>query len=649
MKIITRYFNYINTLYNYEVSGLPLAIFRIFYGLVLFGEILQIFYFRHLIFDPIPYSDIATFSVTPFFVIWLAAIGLIIFGLFTKTATLINYLFTVFIMGFSFHSGPAALHEYHLDSELITVAFVLMFMPISRRLSLDRLIEILKYSSVHLDYFPKMTVSSINYVLLTLVAGLIYFDSIFYKYSSPMWLNGLGIWLPASQPWASWLNLNWILNQKYLILFLGYFTLLFQTTYIFLVWFKKLKPIYIWVGIGLHIGIFFAFPIPWFALGMVAIYVGLISSETYLRFIHFCFRKSKKTLIFLYDKECPLCNRLRLIIEYIDYRKAILFQNVQDHALDFRALDAIEKKELLNNVYSIDHFGRIYSGIDTYHQLMSRVWLFKPISYLLYIPPLKWLGNLFYNYIAKHRIRYGCNEMTCGISTKRSTFPLVNDEIKILQTLSAKDIKVKSVGIFIAFIVISQLILIQKSFLMQHIYSSVGMSETTIQTINSFSEKYQNIVYPYTGLTAHPVFMDYHFKNYNHEIAIIYQNGDQSAYLPIIDEKGQASWYASGREWVYWSFRTNITTTGETKTLDLCQFELNTNKILYFWGHQKKIDLSQGHFIVQMKQLNVPYHFEYNHLKNMMEKSWVPIGEVTFKNNTFVYTWKRDELLDYMK
>lgn len=55
MKIMFSYYNFIKKLYEKEESGLALALFRIVYGLVVLAEVWQIFYFRHLIFDPIPY------------------------------------------------------------------------------------------------------------------------------------------------------------------------------------------------------------------------------------------------------------------------------------------------------------------------------------------------------------------------------------------------------------------------------------------------------------------------------------------------------------------------------------------------------------------------------------------------------------------
>ena len=60
----------------------------------------------------------------------------------------------------------------------------------------------------------------------------------------------------------------------------------------------------------------------------------------------------------------------------------------------------------------------------------------------------------------------------------------------------------------------------------------------------------------YLGLHGHPVFMDYHFRNYNHVVGVKYvpENGP-SEWLPITTEEGQPSWYCTGRQWVAWTFR----------------------------------------------------------------------------------------------
>ncbi|MCR8710569.1 DCC1-like thiol-disulfide oxidoreductase family protein [Aliarcobacter butzleri] len=626
MKIITGYYNFIKKLYEKEESGLALALFRIVYSLVVFAEVWQIFYFRHLIFDPIPYIHEAPFLVYPMLVIWLFFITLLVVGLFTRTAAWVNYMMTVLFLGFTFSLGASSEHNYHIDKEFIPVALLLIFMPISRRLSIDSLLEKIKYSNTKYEHIPKSSVSSLNYIILILAAGLIYFDSIFYKFYSPMWLNGLGVWLPASLPWATWLDLSFILNQEYLIKFLGYLTLFFQVTYIFFVWFKKFKLFYLLVGIGLHIGIVLAFPIPWFGLAMVALYIGIIPSDFYSNLYKKIFRNKKKpTLKFYFDENCPLCNRLRIIVQYFDNGRNIEFLSAQQEAHKNELLKNIPIQELLDNVYSVDNKNSVLIGIDTYVKVLNKVWIFKPIGLLLYLPFIKSIGARIYGFIAKHRITYGCTEDSCNIPINKTIY-IEGDEskIKILQNLDLKTIKIFFVAFFIAWLSLSQLVMIQSSLLMNHIYNKFN-----IPTANSIVNLYRDIFYPFTGLSQHAVFMDSHFQNYNHTVAVVYESKNGEVFLPIIDEQGHASLYDSGRQWVNYSFSVS------NKDFKSDQYVNGVKKYIYFWAHKNNIDLTNAIFRIKYKYNQVPYEWEKDLLKKALEKPWKDAGIIGWKNGVF--------------
>lgn len=631
MKIMSNYYSYIKKLYEKEESGLALALFRIAYGIVVFAEIFQIFYFRHLIFDPVPYVQEAPFLVYPMLIMWLGAIALLILGLFTKISAITNYIMTVLFLGFTFNFGSVSDYNYHIDKILIPIAFLLIFMPISRRLSIDRLLEKIKFSSTTYEYKGKETVSSLNYIVLVLAAGLIYLDSIFYKFYSPMWLEGLGVWLPASLPWATWLDLSFILNQEYLIKFLGYLTLFFQVTYIFFVWIKKIKVFYLLIGIGLHFGIALAYPIPWFALAMVALYIGIIPSSFYSNvYTKFLKRQKKPSLTFYYDENCPLCNRLRIIVQYFDNGRNILFLSAQKEALKNELLKNISLKELLDNVYSIDNKNTIHSGINTYVKVLNKVWVFKPIGFLLYIPFFKLIGAKIYGYIAQHRVTYGCAKDTCSMPIAVNTYSEQDDsKIKILQNLDLKTIKISLTALFIGWLVISQFMMIQSSLLMNHIYTKLNVSENILKYVNEGANLYKNVFYPFIGLSQHAVFMDYHFENYNHTVALAYQDKNKEVFLPMIDEKGQASWYDNGRQWVNYSFRVS------NKTFDVNQYGEEVKKYIYFWAYKNNIDLTNATFNVKYKYNEVPYEWKKDVLKNGLNKPWKEGGTIGWKDGKF--------------
>src|SRR5690606_15745147 len=184
-------------LYDKQIDAKGLAVFRIAFALVLLGEVIQLYYFRHLTFDKIPYLIPGEIEMWPILLFWMGALIFVILGLFTRTAAIINYILTVVVV------GTISSFEYHMFYSYLIISFLFIFLPLSKTFSLDRLLLKLKYSNTRFRYNPPQTVSVLAYYLPLLMGiGFVYFDSLFFKYTSHLWLNGLGMWLPASMPQA---------------------------------------------------------------------------------------------------------------------------------------------------------------------------------------------------------------------------------------------------------------------------------------------------------------------------------------------------------------------------------------------------------------------------------------------------------------
>ncbi|MDM1521666.1 hypothetical protein, partial [Myroides odoratimimus] len=166
-----------------------------------------------------------------------------------------------------------------------------------------------KYSNTKFEYNPPAEVSVLAYFIPILVGvAFVYFDSIFFKFSSEFWMKGLGMWLPTSVPPIILNDLQFLLNQEYLMYFLGYLTLVFEAIFLFTFFRKRWRVPLLIIGIGLHVGILICYPIPWFALGMCSLYLLMVPISWWALF----FGTNKKrlpTITFYYDGECPLCNR----------------------------------------------------------------------------------------------------------------------------------------------------------------------------------------------------------------------------------------------------------------------------------------------------------------------------------------------------
>lgn len=308
-----------------------------------------------------------------------------------------------------------------------------------------------------------------------------------------------------------------------------------------------------------------------------------------------------------------------------------MFLSAQQEAHKNEKLKKYSTKELLDNVYSTDKQGRVYSGINTYVKVLNKVWILKPIGVFLYVPFVKSIGAKVYGYIAEHRVTYGCTEDTCSMPITTNNYVEQDDsKVKILQNLDLKTVKVFFTAFFIGWLVISQLIMIQSSLLMNHIYSKMNVPEIALKYINGGANLYKNIFYPFTGLSQHAVFMDYHFQNYNHTVAIAYQDKNANKiFLPMIDEKGHASWYNCGRQWVNYSFRVN------NKNFSSEQYIDGVKKYIYFWAYKNNIDLTNATFEVKYKYNEVPYKWEKDLLKIGLNKPWKEAGTLGWKNGEF--------------
>src|SRR5690606_1157309 len=240
------------------------------------------------------------------------------------------------------------------------INFLFIFLPISTTFSLDRLILKLKYSNTRFRYIPSQTVSVLAYYLPVLLGiGFFYFDSVFFKFTSPLWLNGLGMWLPSSLPQAILVDISPLLNIKVLVIALGYLTLAFEAIFLFTFWRKKWRVPMLIIGVGLHLGILVCFPIPFFALGVIAIYLLMIPVSFWEKIFNRN-KEPKKKLQFYYDGECPLCNRTRIIINHFDSGNRIEFLTVQENAKKQSALANLSMDKLLDDIHSVNNKGKVY-------------------------------------------------------------------------------------------------------------------------------------------------------------------------------------------------------------------------------------------------------------------------------------------------
>ncbi|KZS41290.1 hypothetical protein AWE51_23075 [Aquimarina aggregata] len=566
-----------------KISAKGLAIFRIAYSINFLFEIIYIYKYRQLYFDRIPYLDVHFPDNGLLLLFWMAVIICMGIGFSTRIMTIINYLFTIVFI------SSMTDYEYHMVYTYTGVNFLLMFLPIYKSLSID----LLKKKIVYLNrnqIYNEEKVSKINYFAPVLLGvGLVYFDSAFvYKINSPLWLNGLGVWLPSSVPISTITDNQWFLNQEFLVKLLSYITMVFEFMFIFLFWNKKFRIILFVIGVGLHIGILVEFPIPYFALGYLSIYLLMIPVSIWDKIKKRI--QSKKASLKLYYNSTNLdCNKVVLLIKCLDV---------------FGKIDSIEKKEISEKENINEYvFDKNLAGLSFDGTPYVEMALFKKICKILplfyYSSKILFLGKVF-----TEKKRDQSQSLNLIENTNQAYFfPSV----------------FKTDNFLLFFLCIAMLLQFQIN------YNFFGYNSTTKYLVNNFAKRYY-------GITNHDVFLDDHFKGFENMYTLKYKG----ELLPFLDEKGMCDAYISGSTYAYWMFRVNKPYVKENA------YSLRKGFIEYssFWAHRNNIDLSDyQEFEIVKKRLKISFEWEEDLLQKNIDQPWERVGVLIWNNKSTQFLW----------
>jgi hypothetical protein len=496
--------------YAKKIDATGLGLFRIAFFSVLLFEVVELYHFRHLIFDEIPYIRPYEISFTPLLILWIGCLLFVIAGFKTRYALIVNYILSLACI------GTISTYEYHMFYSYMGVGFLSLFIPMGKAASVDQLIA--KSSLItekSLYSYPKTSVIN-YYALLFAGVGLVYFDSIFHKIVSFHWMNGLGVWYPSSIPQIVISDFTPLLNMKGLMLFMGYLTVVFEGAFIFIFWYKWSRIPLVLIGMGLHIGIYLVYPIPYFALGVAALYI-----------------------------------------------------------------------------------------------LMVPVSVWKYLRKHLKIP--------------EDRIPYKL--------IRKLTF--TNRPNQTGATL--RKLRVHLVALGLVFFCLAQLLCIYQAPSSRALVRATPLAGTFIdKTLKEIYQANYKILTTYFGLGKHPVFMDGHFKDYNHLIAIKYDG----EFLPITRENGMPGTYLRGGTWIKWTWRSNA------PALNMENLKTGIRDFTAFWAYKNGVTLNKVQFDIIVKKVEVPGYWEKDFLKNQLSKPWQELGVGLWKNRQFELVINRPQLLE---
>jgi predicted DCC family thiol-disulfide oxidoreductase YuxK len=608
--LLTRLFSSFARVYATPVDGTGLAVFRIVFCFVLLAEILHIFYFKALIFDPIPFVDPSEVNYTLPLVLWMGTVLLLILGWFTRAAAVANYGFALLFC------SSMQTYSYMMTPIYIGLSFLFLFLPIERRLSLDRLRLKLKYSGPEFRYAPPRTVSQLAYYV-PIVTGIafVYLDSTLYKLVSPMWLQGLGMWKTMSTPFETQLNGSLVLNKEVLVKALGYLTLVFEFFFLFLFPFRKYRVVLLIIGVGLHLGILVFFTFPLFSLGFGSLYLLLVPSSWWQGGVG---RVRTPLLSFYYDAEHLLGVRTRLVLEHFDVRQCIRFLPVQQ-APDLAPAGSS------TGAYCLDRRDQRYQGLNAYIQAFRVIRWLRPLSWLLRLPGIYHLTRTTYNWVARHR-------PTERAATQATVpWPTPDEEREVLRNVTLRDVKVAAVALGLTGLVLLQCLASYNTPLLQLLRRKSGWD--TILPGRSLARVAAVTAQPgrnLFGITNHPIALDEHFAGYTRLVAVTYTGADgQEHFLPITRPNGQPGAYLYGVVWLHWTYQI------VSHHIEQPRLEAGIRNFTAFWAQKHHVDLANCRFQVKVKKITEATTWQPDFLNQQLAAGWVEAGEVTWENRQF--------------
>jgi len=606
-------------LHSKQAPATGIGLFRIFYGLITLQEIIFLLYFNHLIFDPIPYIDVE-FPMIPFFLcLWGVIAAFIVVGYRYQFAMTCNYIIWIIFVNFTpmqrdFDGG--------FDLFMIGAGFFLLFMPGDRAFSIDNLRYKLSTPFTHYSAYPKPTVSTLAYTLpVAICLGFLYFDSAIHKMFAEHWRNGLGTWLPATQPYyVSAIDMSSLLNNTLLQNILGYTILIFQFTFIFFFTQRRLRIIYLLVGLGLHLGITLSFNIYPFGLGMLSFYTLLVPFKWW-RCIGRLVTAKQPSLTVFYDQLCPLCNRTVLILNHFDLFSCIDFKSAQEHAAHYPALASINNETLLTDLYALDRANRIYSGVDTYARIFIKMRYLFPIGIILNLPGIHQFALKKYRSIADTRNRIPCSS-ACPIPQVLPDTTLYHQFFEGVAAQKPQAFSRKLSKILLALLVLQ----LNSSIHYGLIYRL--NADNPQNPISQASNAVLMISQTFLGITPHALYLHDHFAGYDHILAITYtdQNGTER-WLPFVNEQGRLLAPNWGRVHSMWA---NIAVTPNIDNKRLHKFIM---KVTAFWGQKIGLNLDNVVFNIKLKKISAPSYWVEDQLHKNFTSPWTTIGTAKWTDN----------------
>lgn len=549
---------------------LNLALFRLFF----FGHILLTVYntniHKGLIFDSIQGITKNPFPFNTFLWIWAMAAGFMMIGLLSKYMSVVNYICVVFAYQLFNRSGIAS---YYSDLMLMG-SFLSLFFPVSKAYSVDAL-----FKRVFSAETPRPVIPAYQYTLFAfLTLGLMYLGSGITKLGSPIWQQGIGLWIPLNMPFFKWHGLaNQVADWIGLLKFINYVVIIWEIIFVFALFVNRLRPTFIIIGIIFHVGIACFFYFPEIALATLIFYILFIPDSVWQK-ISSWLNSEHKQPVFVPTAN-PLSNRAWAFLSGIDFQQRF-----------------VKVSENSENAITLDSY-------KSFTALLSH--------YVIYSPLALFIQSGAYRGIQRF-LNYALNK-----SSTTST-GLFSYSFKVY-VLVCFTLMVTGIQCYVSI-----------SFFIKQLKTppSVHLSVKTSQQSFNFTRPSQ-FARVLMGISSRGLFLDNGIASKRTMVTIIYTDSvtGREQLLPLVNLKGyhtsgDGAWTKTYSHFLY-----------QTNPLSIKGLE----KVIRHWSTKNILSLSGCRFTVLKREYPESNHFEPGYWQKMEQLPWDTAGVAFWQNDTFRY------------
>jgi uncharacterized membrane protein YphA (DoxX/SURF4 family) len=552
-----------------QVSTKPFAWFRITFSLFVLLLIADMAHYRFLVFEAVPHISFNPFPVQLFLFIWSVVALLLLTGAFTRLAAVVHYALMVFITFYFRNTGVASFN----DDLLKIGSLLLIFMPVHHNYSVDAFIHILKFGKR-----PSNKTSSLYYLASAVVSiGLLYWASSITKFMSPMWLKGLGLWIPSTMPYNKWHGISNYLDMQWLMYGLNYLTMAWELFFAFAIFFSQLRKWIAIIGIGFHLGIALIFPFPLFCLGPLPFYFLILFNS----------KKSKSNSIPIqvgYDPN----NKYHTY--YVRLMLA-LNANIEVHKLQTDQLMLNQKEASYVAILQTCTLGKIIARLLQFEFIKLLVW------YIIY----NWFNNN----------------------------PEPSEPRKLLSAPFKR-------GLLTVFCLM--LISVQAFYTIYHINSRIKAGPSRKEVFKFYKEpkgiidvslKPSNMFRTLFGLNARGVFLDHSNTGMKNVFAIVRISPKDTFWLPYFNQDGYAQNDNMNMAWSRYSFN------------NVCKGPLplpkEIHKVLWVWMEHHQQSTKQVEFTILRRTYFFPTEFKKGYHQQLIQQPWESVAKAGWRNHKFYY------------